>query len=50
MRVIVATCAGLIALSTISVQAGPLPPSKDRASRAPVSFFLQGKRVSLETT
>ena len=28
MRVIIATCAGLIALSTISAQAAPLPLSK----------------------
>jgi hypothetical protein len=28
MRVIIATCVGLVALSTISAQAAPLPPSK----------------------
>jgi len=28
MRVIIATCAGLVALSTIWAQAAPLPPSK----------------------
>ena len=28
MRTIIATCAGLAALSAISVQAAPLPPSK----------------------
>jgi hypothetical protein len=28
MRVIIATCAGLVALSTISAQAAPLPSSK----------------------
>ena len=28
MRVIIAICAGLVGLSTISAQAAPLPPSK----------------------
>jgi hypothetical protein len=28
MRIIIITCAGLVALSTISAQAAPLPPSK----------------------
>ena len=27
MRIIIATCAGLVALSSISVQAAPLPPT-----------------------
>ena len=28
MRIIIATCAGLVALSSISAQAAPLPPTK----------------------
>ena len=37
MRVILATCVGLVALSTISPQAAPLPPSKAAPTELAVS-------------
>jgi hypothetical protein len=36
MRIIIGTCAGLVALSSISVQAAPLPPTK----AAPIQLEL----------
>ena len=37
MRIIIITCAGLVALSTISAQAAPLPPSKAVSTELTVS-------------
>jgi hypothetical protein len=37
VRIIVATCAGLVALSAISVQAAPLPPAKAVPTEVTVS-------------
>ena len=46
MRIIIATCAGLVALSVISVQAAPLPPTKadptQLAISRPVELAAQG--------
>jgi hypothetical protein len=46
MRLIIATCAGLVALSSISVQAAPLPPTKagptELAISPPVEQAAQG--------
>jgi hypothetical protein len=41
MRVIIVTCAGLVALSTILVQAAPLPPSKAVPTELTISLLCQ---------
>jgi hypothetical protein len=40
MRIIIATCAGLVALSSISAQAAPLPPTK--AGPAQLELVAEG--------
>src|SRR5689334_11934443 len=40
IHVIIATCAGLVALSTISVQAAPLPPSTSVPTELTVSPIM----------
>jgi hypothetical protein len=37
MRIIIGTCGGLVALSSISLQAAPLPPTKARPNPARAS-------------
>ena len=40
MRIIIATCAALVALSAISAQATPLPPSKAVSTQLSISPIL----------
>lgn len=37
MRIIIATCVGLVALSALSVQAAPLPPTKAGPTQLAIS-------------
>ena len=47
MRIIIATCAGLVALSTISAQATPLPLSKAVPTQLTISPIASKKNSVL---